>query len=92
MSVSRFKNFCKPNALTVNIILLEFIVSKILGMISAYSEYIHLETMRPIIGELLKQSSKDNTCVSSYIENPIHLHVQKFGLQSAQPASFLNMS
>ena len=39
-----------------------------------------------LIGELLKQSSKDNMCVSSNIAKLIHLHVQEFGTTTAQPS------
>ena len=53
-----FKNyFCKPIAITLNITLYEFIVSRVYGYtISLYpSEYINSETMSHIIIFVIKQ-------------------------------------
>ena len=51
----KIKLFCKPIAITLNIMLYKFIVSRVYGIISAYSEYINGETMSPIIFPVCKQ-------------------------------------
>ena len=57
ISVTKYDFFCKPIAITLNIILYEFIVSRVYGHTINLlpGEYINSETLSPIIIFVMKQ-------------------------------------